>query len=242
LAEIKKPDAKPANVGFIEKWFNNLEGWINGSLLIGFLAVFAWGIISVLISPCQLSTIPLVVGYVGGYSEGGTGKAFKYSASFVLGLFIPIFLFAVLLSEALTLLEDVGTYFFGVLLIVMGLYLLELLILSFKAPKSKSEKRGAIGAFALGIVYSIFVTGPCTLAFMAPIIGLASTGNDRFYGISLIFVFSVAHCLPILAAGTATGWVQKLLGSSTIGKTSNLFRWASGLIILLVGVYFLAIK
>ncbi|MCD4657670.1 MAG: hypothetical protein K8S87_09015 [Planctomycetes bacterium] len=246
LAEIKNPKAnqpeKQTEEGLDETFFNNLESWILDNYLLGILAVFAWGVISVIFSPCQLSTIPLVIGYVGGYTDGGTGKAFKFSAAFVIGLFIPIFVFAVVLSEALNLLEKVGPYFIGALLVLMGLYLMEILVLSFKAPESKKEKRGSLGAFALGIVYSIFVTGPCTLAFMAPILGLVSTGEDRFYGITLIFVFSIAHCLPILAAGTATGWVQKLLSSTTMGKTTNVFRWVSGLIILLVGVYFLAIK
>src|SRR4030065_51616 len=55
--------------------------------LLAFLGVFVGGILSSS-SPCVLATIPLVIGYVGGYSEGDRRKSLLYSLTFILGLSI----------------------------------------------------------------------------------------------------------------------------------------------------------
>ncbi|MCG8485594.1 MAG: cytochrome c biogenesis protein CcdA, partial [Clostridia bacterium] len=39
-------------------------------------------------TPCSLSSISLLIGYVGGYSENSTKKAFKYSLTFCMGMAI----------------------------------------------------------------------------------------------------------------------------------------------------------
>ena len=55
------------------------------------LGCFAWGMISVLFSPCHLASIPLIVGYVGGQEKMiHPRKAGIYSALFTAGLFITI--------------------------------------------------------------------------------------------------------------------------------------------------------
>ena len=242
VGQDKESSEEAESDGIAATFFNNLESWIKENFWLGILVVFAWGLISVIFSPCQLSTIPLVVGYVGGYTTGGVRKSFLYSLAFVVGIFIPMFIFAVFLYQVMYLLQDIGPLFFGGLLILMGLYLLNLLPLNFKPPAQKNEKKGALGAFILGILYGIFVTGPCSLAFMAPVLGVVESGENWFYGVVLIFIFSVAHCLPILAAGTATGWVNSLLSSKKMGAATTIFRFAAGALIFLLGFYFLALK
>ena len=66
-------------------FLDNIEQIITLYPLIAFGAVFLAGVLSSA-SPCVLATIPLVVGFVGGYSDGDKGKAFRYSLVFVLGL------------------------------------------------------------------------------------------------------------------------------------------------------------
>ena len=66
-------------------FLDNIEQIITLYPLVAFGAVFLAGVVSSA-SPCVLATIPLVVGFVGGYSDGDKGKAFRYSLVFVLGL------------------------------------------------------------------------------------------------------------------------------------------------------------
>ena len=69
----------------METLLNHLSQSLTENPLLAFLGVFVGGILSSS-SPCVLATIPLVIGYVGGYSEGDRRKALLYSLTFILGL------------------------------------------------------------------------------------------------------------------------------------------------------------
>jgi len=58
-------------------FLDNIEQIVILYPLLAFGAVFLAGVISSA-SPCVLATIPLVVGFVGGYSDGNRKKAFLY--------------------------------------------------------------------------------------------------------------------------------------------------------------------
>ena len=53
----------------MDSMFQNIQTIIQHQQGLAFLAVFIGGIISAA-SPCVLAAIPLIIGYVGGYSEG----------------------------------------------------------------------------------------------------------------------------------------------------------------------------
>ena len=69
----------------MESIINQLSQSFTENPLLAYLGVFLGGILSSS-SPCVLATIPLVIGYVGGYSEGDRRKALLYSLTFILGL------------------------------------------------------------------------------------------------------------------------------------------------------------
>src|SRR5512139_3520023 len=71
----------------MESFFANIETIVRNQQGIAFLAVFTGGLISAA-SPCVLAAIPLIIGYVGGYSGGDKKKAAIYSFVFILGLSI----------------------------------------------------------------------------------------------------------------------------------------------------------
>src|SRR5512140_3067323 len=74
-------------------FLDNIEQIVAAYPVIAFGAVFLAGIISSA-SPCVLATIPLVVGYVGGYADGDRKKAFLFSIAFIMGLSITFTAFA----------------------------------------------------------------------------------------------------------------------------------------------------
>src|SRR4030042_2334876 len=77
-------------------------------------------------SPCILASIPLVIGFVGGYAGGQKKKAFFYSLTFVVGLALVMSALGAMAALMGTMFGDVGTYWYfvvAVILIVMGLQL-----------------------------------------------------------------------------------------------------------------------
>ena len=69
----------------MESMLGNIQSIIQNNHSLAFLAVFAGGLISAA-SPCVLAAIPLIIGYVGGYSGGDKKKAAIYSLVFIIGL------------------------------------------------------------------------------------------------------------------------------------------------------------
>src|SRR4030042_645486 len=71
----------------METLLNHLSQSLSGNPFLASLGVFVGGILTSS-NPCVLATIPLVIGYVGGYSGGDRRKALLYSLTFIFGLSI----------------------------------------------------------------------------------------------------------------------------------------------------------
>ncbi len=70
--------------------FTTLSRAVEGTPLIALAAAFIWGILSVLLSPCHLSSIPLIVGFIDGQGRMTTRRAFGLSLLFSVGILITI--------------------------------------------------------------------------------------------------------------------------------------------------------
>ena len=53
----------------VDSIFEFLSSALSGNVYTALFASFGWGIISVLLSPCHLSSIPLVVGFINSQGE-----------------------------------------------------------------------------------------------------------------------------------------------------------------------------
>jgi cytochrome c-type biogenesis protein len=98
--------------------------------------------------------------------------------------------------------------------------------------------KGLSGAFVLGLAYGI-LSGSCTFGFIAPILAIITIQQQIATGILYILLFAVGHCLPIVVAGSSTAAVRKLMENSAWQGAGNWFRRAAGIIIVLLGVYFI---
>lgn len=90
-------------------FLNNIEQIITLYPLVAFGAVFLAGMLSSA-SPCVLATIPLVVGFVGGYADGDRLRAFRYSLAFILGLSLTFTAFGAAAGQILQCRFLVGHY------------------------------------------------------------------------------------------------------------------------------------
>ena len=209
--------------------------------LIAYFSVFIAGLISAF-SPCVLITIPLVISYVGGYAEGDVKRAFSFSLAFVIGLSITFTILGAVASLAGTLLGDIGSfwkYILAAVAIVMGLQMMGLLNFQIPTPRLvKTEQKGLIGAFLLGMLFGI-ASSPCATPVLALILTFVASKHNLAYGASLLFVYALAHTVLIFAVGVSTGLAEVFLKSRKVADFSVYAHKVSGTLFVLIGLYVL---
>jgi len=205
--------------------------------LIAYFAVFIAGILSSA-SPCVLPVIPLIIGFVGGYSEGDVKQSVLYSICFAFGLAITFTILGAVASVAGALMGDIGGYWKYVLsavAIIMGLQMTGILNFNIPTPGWEIRKTGLIGAIILGMVFGL-ASSPCATPVLAVILTFVASKRSLFYGLSLLFVYALAHTFLIIAAGVSTGFVENLLKSQRFQNFSAYSHKISGLILIVTGI------
>ncbi len=230
----------------MQQLFTVLTRAVEGTAFIAAGAAFIWGILSILLSPCHLASIPLIVGFIDQQGRTSTKRAFIISTLFAVGILITIAAIGAVTAAAGRMLGDVGkfgNYFVAVIFFVVGLILLDVIPMPFSGPGRVGLKRkGMPAAFILGLVFGIAI-GPCTFAYMAPMLGitfkLAST--NVFYGAFLLVVYGLGHCSVIVFAGTCTGLVQRYMNWNEKSKGAVILKRICGVLVLLGGLYLISI-
>ena len=221
-----------------------INEWITAGTGIAALGCFLWGMVSVILSPCHMASIPLMIGYVAGQEKGvHTKSAVFYAVSFTFGLFITIALVGIICSMLGRMLGDVGpwwTILLGALLIWVALDMVGVKVCSFSGGlMAKLQVRGMGGAFLLGLAYGV-LSGSCTFGFIAPILAIITIQEKIATGILFIVLFGIGHCIPIAVAGSSMALVRRVLESSRFQRGGILFRRLAGVAIALIGIYFIA--
>ncbi len=214
---------------------------MTGSVWIAVSASFAWGILSILLSPCHLSSIPLVVGFITSQGKISIGRTFNISLVFATGILITISLIGIItahLGRMLGDIGDIGNYLVAGIFFLVGFYLLDLININWNFGLKDTKAKGLLAALVLGLLFGLAL-GPCTFAYMAPVLGIVFETSQTNYLLAIIFLlaFGLGHCSVIVAAGTFTGKVQKYLNWS---DTSNAIKWTKkvcGILVILGGVY-----
>jgi cytochrome c biogenesis protein CcdA len=223
----------------METLLHQLSQSLTENPLLAYVGVFLGGILSSS-SPCVLATIPLVIGYVGGYSEGNRRKALLYSLVFILGLsftFTVLGAIASLIGGLFGMISRTWYFIIGGVAIAIGLHLIGIYSLNIPTPVNfQSERRGIIGALLLGALFGI-VSSPCATPVLALILALVASKGEVVYGTSLLFVYALGHCTLIFLAGTATGFVESFVQSKGITNITEWGKRIGGAIVSLVGIY-----
>ncbi len=217
--------------------------WMTGGLAVAAVGAFAWGMVSVLFSPCHLASIPLIVAYVGGQESAvNPRRAAWYSGAFTAGLFITIAAVGIVCALLGRMLGDVGSWWqviVGGVLIWVALGMLGVEACSMSGSLLYRLKlRGIHGAFGLGLAYGI-LSGSCTFGFIAPILAIVTVQQKIFEGSVMMLLFALGHCLPIVLAGSSTALVRKITENSAWQGAGMWFRRSAGVVIALLGCYFI---
>ena len=226
----------------METLFTSLSHAVEGAPGIALAAAVVWGILSIILSPCHLASIPLIVGFISEQGLVSTRRAFWTSTLFAVGILVTITAIGVVTAAAGRMLGDVGrygNYFVAVVFFVVGLHLLGVIPLPFSGPGRIGLKRkGLLAAFLLGLVFGVAL-GPCTFAYMAPMLAvtfkLAKTAP--VYGASLLLAYGVGHCAVIVLAGTSTEVVQKFLHWNENSKAVTRVKGVCGVLVVVGGLW-----
>lgn len=218
---------------------SNIQSIVQNQQGVAFLAVFIVGLISAA-SPCVLAAIPLIIGYVGGYSDGNKKKAAFYSLVFILGLSITFTLLGAAASLMGEFLGFMGRWLYvglAAIAVLMGLQLMGILSMPLPFQKTRTVRsKGLWGAFLLGLLTGT-VSSPCATPVLAVILAYVSTQGDILYGGSLLFAYAVGHCALIFIAGLSIGLTESIVSSKGIKNFSLYSKRFSGALLTLAGLY-----
>jgi cytochrome c-type biogenesis protein len=226
----------------IEGLFTALSRAVEGSAGVALGAAFVWGVLSIVLSPCHLASIPLIVGFIDQQGQMPTRRAFTISLLFSTGILVTIGLIGALTAAAGRMMGDVGRWGnYGVALIffVVGLYLLEVIRLPIPGAAQPGMKRkGMLAALVLGLIFGIAL-GPCTFAYMAPMLAVSFrlAATNLPYGVLLLLFYGIGHCSVIVFAGTFTEVVQHYLNWTENSRGAVILKKVCGGLVLLGGLY-----
>jgi len=187
--------------------------------------------------------VPLIVGYVGGSRDLPRKRAFWISLVFSLGLAITFMLLGIAASLVGGLLGGstrIWYYLVAAVCFVIGLQMLGVLRMRepawFERLREKVTAKGLWGALLLGLVSGL-VASQCGTPVLAVILTYVMAEQPSLvYGAALLFIYALGRGVPIILAGTFTGALKDLRG---LGRWSGTIEKVSGVILLLVGFYFL---
>jgi cytochrome c-type biogenesis protein len=211
-------------------------------------AAFVWGILSVILSPCHIACIPLIVGFINGQGNISTGRAFVFSLLFGLGILVTIGLIGLITGLAGRMMGDIGgygNYFVAIVFFAVGLNLLGILPLPFMegGANPNYKRKGFLAAFILGLLFGIAL-GPCTFAYMATMLGVVFSiaSTQLALAMTLLAAFAIGHCAVLVFAGTFTEVVQHYLHWSEKSKGAEILKKICGVLVILGGVYLIALN
>ena len=208
------------------------------SIYILFGAAFLGGLISS-ISPCSLSMLPLIIGYIGGYSDEKPLKTLLQMIVFVIGSGIVFSIIGAIC--ALSGKMFIGNPYFALIVasivMIMGLKILG--FLEFDLPPIIKEipkndfNNDFLYPLILGAVFALIGT-PCSTPILASIMAFASISAKISSAVIMLFLFSIGQGLILILAGFIT---SKIKTSEKFYQLSEKIMKFSGILLILVSLY-----
>ena len=212
----------------------------NGSLPILFAISFLGGLIAS-ISPCSLAMLPIIIGYVGGYSKEKPIKTFLQMIFFVIGTAIVFSIIGIICAVTGKVFISFAGGYFGLIiasiLMVMGLKLagfidFELPIMIKEIPQGNSHSL-ILYPIILGAVFALAGT-PCSTPILAGIMAFASLSASISHAIIMLFLFALGQGVILILAGFLTSHLKNWKG---FYKFSDLLLKISGILLVLASIY-----
>jgi cytochrome c-type biogenesis protein len=192
---------------------------------------------SLVLSPCHLASIPLVVGFIAGRKDTTPRQAFGCALLFALGILGSIAAVGGATAVAGRMLGDIGpwaNYVVAAVLAAVGLHLLGLFPFPWERGLSLPCYQGKAAALLLGLIFGVAL-GPCTFAYLAPVLGVVfSVARARLgFAVLLLLAYGIGHCALIVLAGASAEKVQRVLDWHGNSRGATWMRRTCGLFVLI---------
>lgn len=232
----------------IETIFVKLTQVLSGNWYVALSGAFAWGILSVILSPCHLGSIPLIVAFINRQGKITFKRAFLISLVFSLGMLLSITAIGVITGITGRIIGDIGSAGYivvAVIFFIIGLHFIGIIPIPdfIRIGQPKFKNRGIGSGFFLGILFGLAL-GPCTFSFMAPILGIvfSSASGQFLYSLLLIILYAIGHCLIFVFFGTFSEIAQVYLNWNEKSKGTMIAKKVIGVVLILSGIYIIISK
>lgn len=213
------------------------------SPLISISAAFIWGVMSVLLSPCHLSTIPMIIAFVNHNQLLSVRKGFYVSLCFAGGIMLTLIALVILVMMAGFVFSGVDAILkimVSVVLFVGGLYFVGLFpdMQGSQLMNYQITEHPFRSVFFAGIIIGTGL-GSCALAFMAPVIsiGISNLSNSPLFSLGLMLSFVLGHCLIIGVSGLFVGKIKDFFKWGKDSRGTKLLKYFSGGLMILFAIY-----
>lgn len=201
---------------------------------------FLAGILASL-TPCSLGILPLIIGYVGGYSKEGNKKLFIQMLSFSFGLSLVLSIIGIICAitgRAFTgFASPIVILLFASIIIIMGLNLVGIIELNFPTiiKKMPQNKNGSlfIFPFLVGTFFAL-AASPCSSPILASIMAVAAISTNILFSIALLFCFALGQCIIVIFFALFTSTIKNM---GKLAKYTSILMKISGIILILTGLY-----
>lgn len=215
---------------------------------LGALSAFWLGLLTA-ISPCPLATNIAAISFIG-RKISSPRRAFFSGAAYTIGRSLTYIVIAAVLVAGLTAVPRVSWFlqkymnqFLGPLLIIVGMFLLELIrldlpaLVSNKRIEKQAEQSGLMSSGLLGIMFALSFCPVSAALFFGSLVPL-SVKHESFLVMPLLY--GIGTGLPVLAFALAIALGTKSLtrAFNRLGRVELWARRVTGVIFILIGIYF----
>lgn len=202
---------------------------LGASFLTGFLFSF---------NPVAFAAIPVSLAYVTKAHE--PKRTMLYGGMFILGMLVVHAILGLIAGFGGNWVQSLLGRYWGLLLgpalIVLGAMWPGWIKVNLPASRAAIKPiSGPLGAFLLGIPFSVAICPFCTPALLI-LLGVAATIGSPWYGIALLLAFAFGRAVPILIGAAAIGWLEEF---RFLGRYQRAFEVIGGLVLILAGLYML---
>ncbi len=218
------------------------------TLLVGGLSALWLGILTS-ISPCPLATNIAAISYVG-RQVGNTRSVLLSGMMYSLGRMLTYLIIAIVLISSILAIPEVSNTLqkymnklLGPILIIVGMFLLELLSISIPGIRASEKMQnrlkgnGVIGAGFLGMVFALSFCPTSAALFFGSLIPLSLKYESN---ILLPSIYGIGTALPVFVFSFLIAFSAQLVGK-VFNKLTQIELWLrriTGGVFIIVGIYF----
>lgn len=201
---------------------------------------FLGGVIASL-SPCGIGFLPVVVSYIGGYSEQKTSKTIVQMIFFILGLSLTLTIIGIICALTGKVFGGIGSPYFilflASLIMIFGFNLVGIMDIQFpvlvKTLPQNNKHSSLTYPFIIGAVFAL-ATSPCSTPILAGILATASLSANIAYSALMLFLFSLGQGMIIFIAGVFTSVLKNL---KSFARFSEWLTRISGVILIIFAIF-----